>query len=645
MTDFLALSLVLLVSGLLAVPLAVRLGLGSVLGFLLAGIAIAPLLQMRGVDLISLQHFAEFGVVMMLFLIGLELDPAVLWTMKFKLLGVGGCQLVLTTLAVMVAALGVGVDWRVSLAVGVILALSSTAIVLQTLDEKGVMKSDGGQRIFSVLLFQDMAVIPLLALLPLLAAPDLVTAALTQYDTGTPNPVQDWMATRPDAVRAVLTVGAIVAVIGAGNFLTRPFFRFVAQARMRELFVATALMMMVSIALLMSLVGLSPALGAFVAGVVLANSEYKHELESNLAPFKGLLLGLFFITVGASMNFGLLRSAPLLMIGLSAGLIAIKAAVLYLIARMFKIEPQDRGLFALGLAQAGEFGFVLIALSVRSHVLPTPLADQLLLVITLSMLVTPLLFLLNDKIARRSFGTAQKRQPDDIDHSGPIIIAGHGRFGETTNRILHRAGYETVVLDHSSQHLELLRTLGFKAFFGDPTRPDLLHAAGIETAQVLIIAIDHRQQAIDLVRHVHQAHPHVHMVARAIDRAHFYELYAAGCRDIVRETLDSSVRAGRYALEAMGLHPYIAQKTAEDFIIADRHNTAELAPLYDPSLPLHRNQAYLNKNRAIHREEDSGFVAGKATYLNRVDRSWAHPRKADFQAQEKLRAAKDTTDL
>ncbi len=641
MTDFLALSLVLLVSGLLAVPLAVRSGLGSILGFLLAGITIAPLLQMLGVDLVSLQHFAEFGVVMMLFLIGLELDPAVLWKMKFKLLGLGGCQLVLTTLAVIIAARGLGLGWSVSLAVGLILALSSTAIVLQTLDEKGMMKSDGGQSIFSVLLFQDIAVIPLLALLPLLSAPDLVAETLTQNDATTP--VQNWMTTRSDAVRAALTVGAIVAVIGAGNFLTRPFFRFVAQAGMRELFVATALMMMMSIALLMSLVGLSPALGAFVAGVVLANSEYKHELESNLTPFKGLLLGLFFITVGASMNFELLRSDPLLMMGLSAGLIAIKAAVLYLITRLFKIEPQDAGLFALGLAQAGEFGFVLIALSVRSYVLPAQLADQLLLVITLSMLVTPLLFLLNDKIARRSFGKARKRQPDNIDHSGPIIIAGHGRFGETTNRILHRAGYETVVLDHSSQHLELLRTLGFKAFFGDPTRPDLLQAAGIETAKVLIIAIDNRQQAVDLVRHVHHTHPHVHMVARAIDRTHFYELYAAGCRDIVRETLDSSVRAGRYALEAMGLHPYIAQKTAEDFVIADRHNTAELAPLYDPTLPLHRNQAYLDKNRAIHREEDKGFVEGKATYLNRVDRSWTHPSKADFQAQEKLRADKGTT--
>ncbi|WP_343563379.1 cation:proton antiporter domain-containing protein [Kiloniella sp. b19] len=647
MTDLLVLSFVLLISGVIAVPLASRLGLGSVLGFLLAGVVIAPVLQALHVDVLSLQHFAEFGVVMMLFLVGLELEPQILWKMKLRLLGLGGLQVGLTTAVVMAAAMALGHPWSISLAVGLTLALSSTAIVLQTLNEKGLMKSDGGQSSFSVLLFQDIAVIPMLALLPLLALPELVDpfqnlAEETGHETDT---AKRWFETLPGWLRATITAGAIAAVIGAGNFLTRPFFHFVSQARMRELFVATALMMIIGIALLMTFVGLSPALGTFLAGVVLANSEYRHELESNLAPFKGLLLGLFFITVGAGINFELLFGSFFSILGMTFGLIVIKVGILYALALIFKIDTLDRWLFSLGLAQAGEFGFVLLSFTVANAVIPKDLADQLLLVVALSMLLTPLLFIANERFILPRFQKGERREPDEIDSSGPIIIAGHGRFGGIVNRILRRAGHETVVLDNSSRHLEMLRTFGFKAFFGDPTRPELLHAAGIETAKALIIAIDDRRQAVELVHYVHQNHPHIHMVARALDRTHVYELYAAGCRDIVRETFDSGVRAGRYALEAMGMHPYTAQKMAEDFVIADRHNIAEMAPLYDPDIPFHLNKPYVEKARELRKEEDDSFIEGKAIYLNRVDRSWAPPSEADMRkTREQLSGGNTTTD-
>ena len=423
--DFLSLAFLFLIAGVVAVPIASKFGLGSVLGYLIAGIAISPLLTAFGVDVISLQHFAEFGVVMMLFLVGLELEPKMLWEMRGKLLGLGGLQVSGTTLAVMGIAMLFGLEWTIALAIGLIFALSSTAIVLQTLNEKGLMKSDGGQSSFSVLLFQDIAVIPMLALIPLLAMPDLMESYTAVHDTphietsheahddghadnahGTDTHSADahagdghgpsgpaWIDTVPGWQRALITIGAIGVVIVGGSYLTRPIFRFIAVAKLRELFTATALMMVIGIALLMTLVGLSPALGTFLAGVVLANSEYRHELESDIDPFKGLLLGLFFMTVGAGINFALLFENIGLILALTIGLIALKAGVLLVLSYIFKVEGSDRWLFALGLAQAGEFGFVLLSFTVANQVVPQPIADQLLLVVALSMLLTPALFI------------------------------------------------------------------------------------------------------------------------------------------------------------------------------------------------------------------------------------------------------------
>ncbi|MEM7687253.1 MAG: cation:proton antiporter, partial [Pseudomonadota bacterium] len=434
MGDILFLTFVFLVAGVIAVPIASRLGLGSVLGYLIAGIAISPLLAAFGVDVVSIQHFAEFGVVMMLFLVGLELEPRLLWDMRARLLGLGGLQVGLTVAAIMGLAMALGQPWTVALAIGCVLALSSTAIVLQTLNEKGLMKSDGGQGSFSVLLFQDIAVIPMLALLPLLALPELADLAVHAGDGhGTGHGDDDHGDGHGGGMslteglagwqQALVTLGAIAAVIVGGIWATRPLFRFIAIANMREIFVAAALLWVVGIALLMTLVGLSPALGTFLAGVVLANSEYRHELESDIDPFKGLLLGLFFITVGAGINFGLLFDSLGVTLALTIGLMALKAAILLGLSYAFAIRGADRWLFALGLAQAGEFGFVLLSFTVASAVIPAAVADQLLLVVALSMLLTPALFILYEKVIAHRFVEDQAEEPDDIAETGPVIIA------------------------------------------------------------------------------------------------------------------------------------------------------------------------------------------------------------------------------
>jgi len=609
MTDFLLLAFIFLLAGVVAVPIATRLGLGSVLGYLIAGIVISPLLSLLHVDVISIQHFAEFGVVMMLFLVGMELEPKVLWSMRAKLLGLGGGQVVLTTLLVMGCAMAMGQPWSIALAIGLVLALSSTAIVLQTLNEKGLMKSDGGQSSFSVLLFQDIAVIPMLALVPLLALPELMNATAGHGEAdghatlSLVDGLNGWQTT-------LVTIAAVAFVIIAGNWLTRPIFRFIAAAGLRELFTAAALMMVVGIALLMSVVGLSPALGTFIAGVVLANSEYKHELESDIDPFRGLLLGLFFMTVGAGINFALLFDNLGMVIALTIGMMAIKVLVLLVLSVIFKVRGADRWLFALGLAQAGEFGFVLLSFTVANSVIPVELADRLLLVVALSMLLTPALFIFYDRVIAKKFIDPQNAEADEIDETGQVIIAGHGRVGGIVNRLLKGAGISTTVVDFNAHQLDMLRTFGVKAYFGDATRPDLLEAAGIREASQIVIAIDGRDACTEMVRYVHKHFPSVHIIARAHDRTHVYDLYAAGCRDIIRSTFDSSVRMGRSSLLAMGMSESDVQSISDGFIDDDRTSMIMMAELHNPDEPAHRNPAYVAKAKELMAVQESLLAEG-----------------------------------
>lgn len=591
----------------IAVPLSVRLGLGSVLGYLIAGIAISPILWQTGVDPSDLQHFAEFGVVMMLFLIGLEMDPRALWEMRDKLLRLGTAQVVLSTLAIGAGAYAFGLAWQTSLAVGLIFALSSTAIVLQTLTEKRLLRTTGGRSAFSVLLTQDIAVIPMLALMPLLASP--VPAAFAP-DGSILRPAVEAEAAAEAGMSLVqglpgwgvtlITLAAVGAVIIGGQFLTRPLFQFIHMARLREMYTAVALVIVVGIAFLMVLVGLSPALGAFVAGVVLANSEFKHELEANIEPFKGLLLGLFFITVGASIKFGVLFSNFGVIIGLTLTVMIIKGLILFIIGWTYGLRRHNKWLFTLGLAQAGEFGFVLISFGVTQHVFPDYLVEILLLVVALSMLLTPLAFILyNILTSYISDGTEDEADHDEIDAQEEIIIAGIGRFGQVVNRMVQAAGMRTVILDGDLPTIQLMRRFGYHAYFGDPTRPELLHAAGLDHARVLVVAIDNKEDAKRLVKYARQKRPDIHIVARAHDRVQVYELFQAGANDIVREMFDASLRAGRYVLENAGLSEYEAHEMEQAFYRHDRHVLRELADLWQPGLPLANNEAYVARARDL----------------------------------------------
>lgn len=637
MGEILLLAFLFLIAGVIAVPVASRLGLGSVLGYLIAGVALSPLLRELDVDVVSIQHFAEFGVVMMLFLVGLELEPRMLWNMRNKLLGLGGLQVGITAALVTGIAMALGQPWSIAMAIGMVFALSSTAIVLQTLNEKGLMRCEGGQSSFSVLLFQDVAVIPMLAFLPLLAIPELIDAIPLADSAGGDDHGSGLNLVEHLAgwQQGLVTVAAIAIVVVGGSVLTRPVFRFIAVAKLRELFTAVALMMIVGIALLMTLVGLSPALGTFLAGVVLANSEYRHELESNIGPFKGLLLGLFFITVGAAINFELLAANAGQIVGMTLGLMALKSLVLLALAHAFKIRGADRWLFSLGLAQAGEFGFVLLALTVANAVIPAALAEQLLLVVALSMLFTPLLFILYDKVIAPRYAGAQATDADEIDDDGSVIVAGVGRFGGVVNRVLLGAGHKTVVLDHNSEHLERLSVFGIKVFFGDASRPDLLHAAGIAEAKMLIVAIDNREQATEMVRHVAETYPQVHIVARAFDRHHVYELWAAGCRDIIRENFDGAVRAARSALEALGTHPFDAERKTRGYVDHDKAAMRALAAVYDPDVPVHENAAYVARSKEYMAAQESAMAGRAGTFGSREDRGWVPP---DIDAGEAVDA-------
>jgi len=595
----------------IAVPLSARLGFGSVLGYLAAGIVIGPAFGLvGGHETAELQHMAEFGVVMMLFLIGLELEPRALWDMRHRLLGLGGLQIGLTTAAIMVVGLWLGQAWTVALAVGMTLALSSTAIVLQTLNEKGLMQTGGGRSAFSVLLTQDIAVIPMLALLPLLELPrtmemifgtarERADKARSTAEAAPHEAAHNFIAGLPGWAATLVTVAAVAAIVLAGIYLTRPVFRFIHTARLREMYTALALLIVVGISFLMMLVGLSPALGAFLAGVVLANSEFRHELESDLAPFKGLLLGLFFITVGAGMNFSVLAGAPLLVLGLAGGLILTKGGILYLLGRAFRLRGRDLWLFTLSLAQAGEFGFVLVAFSNQQNVLPRGMGEILLLVIALTMLITPLLFLLFDKLAWRMGETAETPEPDRIDRTGQVIIAGIGRFGQVVNRLVRSSGFDTVVLDNDLTAIQRMRRFGVKGFFGDPTRPDLLHAAGLEKARVLVAALDDPDACVRLVSFARRERPDLYIVARARDRTHVFRLYKAGADDIVREVFDGSLRAGRYVLENVGLTEFEAAEAEKLFYQHDRQSVRELAALWNPDVPTLENAAYIARAREL----------------------------------------------
>lgn len=571
----------------LAVPLAARLGLGSVLGFLAGGLLIGPVLGLVGRESEELLHFGEYGIAVMLFLVGLEVSPRSLWALRQRLLGLGGLQILLTTGGVMAGAQALGHPWPTALAIGMTLAVSSTAIVVQTLAEKDLIDTEGGRSGFAVLLAQDIAIIPMLALLPLLAmgsapAPDHSSIRVLE---GLPA----WAMT-------LVTLGAIGAVVLTGLFLTRPVFRWIGQARLREIDTALALFVVVSIVLLMEMVGLSPALGTFLGGVVLANSEFRHELETDLQPFKGLLLGLFFIGIGAGIDADRLLANPMGFVALTLAVIGGKAAILFVLTLLFRIRRRDRWIFTLGLAQGGEFGFVLVSYALTLGVMGDALAQQLLLVIALTMLATPLLFVVIDRILRQA-GPEVPHEP--VDRPRPVIIAGTGRFGRVVNRLLQSAGSEAVMLDNDMSTIDQMRARGHHVFLGDPTRPEVLESAGLGEARALVVALGDPDGTTRVVTLARKRRPDLRIIARARDREHAHALAHAGADEVVRETFEASLRAGRHVLESLGHEAEAAMRAEEAFALHDRAAMAELAQLWRPGTPTHDNEAYLARARLL----------------------------------------------
>lgn len=594
-----------LAAAVIAVPLSKRLGLGSVLGYLIAGVIIGPFgLRLVGQEGEDVMRFAEFGVVMMLFLVGLQLQPDLLWRMRVPIVGLGGLQMIGNV--VLLSGLGniLGLPWQTALAIALILPLSSTAIGVQTLTERGLMKTEGGQSAFSVLLFQAVAVIPIIALLPLLATDSGVTATQT-------NTLAGWQQT-------LLVMGTVGGIVVGGRFLMRPVFRFIADTRLREIFTATALLLVVGITLATQAVGLSPALGTFLAGVVLAENEYRHELMSTVEPFQSLLLGLFFLSVGASIDFNLILAQPMLIFGLIVGVTLLKCGVLIGLGSLFKLALSQSILLAFALVQGDEFAFVLFSFAAQSNVLSQNLAGSLIAVVALSMLMSPLFMIAYNRFIEPRFVLpSEEREADEIDdNENPVIIAGFGRFGQIVGRLLLANGCQITVLEHNPTQIELLRRFGWKVFYGDASRSELLYAAGAEQARLLVIAIDDSEKILEIVQLARKHFPHLKILARAIDRRHAYELIRRGVDVIKRETFGSALDMGVEALKLLGVRSYKAHRAAQTFKHHDEEALQEIAFAEGD------DTALIARSRQLSQDLEQLLQSDEQEMSHEVDRAW-----------------------
>jgi monovalent cation:proton antiporter-2 (CPA2) family protein len=569
-------ALVYLTAGVVSVPIAKRLGLGSVLGYLIAGVVVGPfVLNLVGAEA-DVMKFAEFGVVILLFLIGLEVRPALLWRMKTAIFGLGGAQLVGSAAVLLACGAAFGLDWRTALAAGLVLAMSSTAIVLSSLEEKGLRHGPVGEAAFGVLLFQDLAVIPLFALLPLLATGTIVHGAAESAHGG------DLLGDLPGWARALAVFGAVALVVVGGRYLTQPIFRFIAAARLREIFTASALLLIVAVASLMQVVGLSPALGAFLAGVVLAESEFRRELETDIEPFRGLLLGLFFITVGAGLDFTVVGRQPVLLLALVLGLMVLKTIVMFGAGLLFKLGRREAATTAVALAQGGEFAFVLLGFTVGAGVIDAELSKLLAAVVAVSMAFTPIAMTLYERwiLLKPIMGGPEPEQTPFDDETPEVIVAGFGRFGQIATRLLMANDIPVVTLDSSIEQIDLLRRFGRKVHYGDASRIDLLRTAGADRARLLIVAIDDPDKAIETVEGARQAFPNLTILARAFDRRHAYDLLKKGAHEVERETFEGGLMMGQKALKNLGFSTRRAAKAAGLFRKHDQAAFLALAPVW-----------------------------------------------------------------
>lgn len=573
-----------LLAAIICVPIAKRSGLGSVLGYLIAGVLIGPFvlgpyLGFGSADEAEdIMHAAEFGVVMMLFLVGLELDPKEFWKMRKKIAGIGGIQLLGTLLIIVPISFHfLGSNLGTAIAIGSAIAMSSTAIILQTLSEKGLTKTPTGEASFSVLLFQDIMVIPILAILPLLAINSTIVTHHA-HDTlldGAPG----WMKT-------LAILSAIGIIFFVGNYIVNPFFKYIARLQVRELFTSFALMLVIGVSVLMTYVGLSSALGAFIAGVALANSEFKHQLETDIEPFKALLLGLFFIAVGSTINFRLIGNEPMTILSLTLGIMAIKAIVLLIAGWVFKLKLTENILFVLLLSQIGEFAFVILNLSNNLQLIPKHWHDLLLATTAITMAITPILLMINEKWIAPIMGMKRSKSgelEDDIDFDfgsstdKKVLIAGYGDFGNTVGRIVKYCGFNISVLDNDSDRVDLLRKLGYQIYFGDATNLTTLKAAGADDADILIAGIDPPEENAKLVQLVQQNFPHLKLIIRARNRFDAYKFLNDGYEKVYRETFYTAIQVGIEALEQLGMNHEDAVRQGEIFKAADRLSMIKLS--------------------------------------------------------------------
>ncbi len=566
-------SFIYLSAAVIAVPLSKALGLGSIIGYLAAGIAIGP----WGLGLVTnvedILHFAEFGVVLMLFLVGLELEPKRLWSLRRPIFGWGSAQVLGCAVLLALVAIALGVSWRIALVAGLGLALSSTAIALQVMGERNLLPTTSGQASFSILLFQDVAAIPILALLPLLGVVSVSNEALAPVN---------------HALEALKIIAVVAGIILGGRLLTRPLFTWIARSNTPEIFTAASLLLVVGIAGLMRLVGLSMALGAFLAGVLMAESEYRRELETDIEPFKGLLLGLFFIAVGMSIDFGVLRQSPGLMAGIVLGFLAIKGALIYALARFMKLPFQERPVFTLLLAQGGEFAFVVFQAAAGANVLPASTASLLIGAVAVSMLVTPLILVAIDKLLLPRYANLGKVSMQEISEpqDAAVVIAGFGRYGQIVARMMLAQGIPCTVLDHDAEMIEAARSFGYRVFYGDASRLDLLRTAGAASAKILVVAVDDMEQSLNIVDLVKEHFPNLNIVARARDVTHWNKLRDRGVMRVERELFDSSLRSARSVLELLGHGAHEARQTAMRF---RRHNLE----LFEKMYPHYQDRAKL----------------------------------------------------
>ncbi|MEH6618235.1 monovalent cation:proton antiporter-2 (CPA2) family protein [Maribacter arcticus] len=606
-------AIVFLAGAIICVSIAKRLGLSSVLGYLMAGVLIGPyVLGFIGEEGQDILHFAEFGVVVMLFLIGLEIEPKNFWSMRKTIMGMGGVQVLGTMILSFILFTLLGFEWKVALVISMAVALSSTAIAMQTIKEKGLMETTFGTSAFSILLFQDIIVIFMLGAIPLLSNADVTSA---ENNTGDGN-LLDGL---PLGFQTLAIILSVVVIIVAGKYLIVPMLRRVAKTGVRELLIASALLIVFSISFLMEYVGLSPALGAFLGGVVLSNSEFKHELESTLEPFKNLLLGLFFIAVGASINFIVIAKSPLTIGGILVAVILIKGIILFVTGHLFKLKLDQKLLLTFGLAQIGEFAFVLLSFAFDLNILNQEQMDIMLVITALTMSITPIVSIINERFLLPKIGTKEsiKRPMDHIAKSQKVILVGFGHFGSTVGRFLRSHGIEATILDQDSNRVDFLRKMGFEVYYGDATRIDLLESAGIAEAKILICAIDNPSVTKSVVKLVKEKYPHVELMIRAKNRYDAYDLLNMGIENIYRETLDTSLSLAKDVLSKLGFRKYTLTRQVQNFIKYDEESLRRLAA--EPK----KDDNYIFKARKELEEQekllDADFKRGVVEYDNHWD--------------------------